>query len=99
MPTISGNKFVVVGGASLLGSHIGEHLIAAGAREVVLMDNLALGSTSNIESLLSDDRVSFVRGDILRPNELFDPLADADGVFNVAGFLVAPIAANPWMGL
>ncbi|WP_175817225.1 NAD-dependent epimerase/dehydratase family protein [Burkholderia diffusa] len=99
MPDISGGKFVVVGGASLLGSHIGEQLLAGGAREVVLLDNLALGSTDNIQLLLSDSRCSFVRGDILRLNELVDPLAGADGVFAVAGFLAAPIAANPWMGI
>ncbi len=99
MPVISGGKFVVVGGASLLGSHIGEQLLAAGAREVVLMDNLSLGTTDNIDHLLVDKRCSFLRGDVLRLNELFDPLSKADGVFAVAGFLVAPIAANPWMGV
>ncbi len=99
MPAISGGKHVVVGGASLLGSHIGEQLLENGAREVVLLDNLALGSTDNIQSLLSDSRCRFVRGDILRLNELFDPLSEADGVFAVAGFLTKPIAANPWMGL
>src|ERR1700754_5144762 len=99
MPAISGGKFVVVGGASLLGSHIGEQLLAGGAREVVLVDNLSLGTTENIDHLLSDKRCSFLRGDILRLNELFDPLSKADGVFAVAGFLVAPIAANPWMGV
>src|SRR5258708_17905124 len=99
MSAVSGAKFVVVGGASLLGSHIGEMLLEGGAREVVLLDNLALGSTDNIQSLLADERCTFVRGDILRLNELFDPFAAADGVFNVAGFLTAPIAANPWMGI
>ncbi|WP_081060554.1 NAD-dependent epimerase/dehydratase family protein [Burkholderia territorii] len=99
MPDIPGGKFVVVGGASLLGSHIGEQLLAGGAREVVLLDNLALGSTDNIQPLLSDSRCTFVRGDILRLNELVDPLTGADGVFAVAGFLAAPIAANPWMGI
>jgi UDP-glucose 4-epimerase len=99
MPAVSGGKFVVVGGASLLGSHIGELLLQSDARKVLLLDNLALGSTDNIQSLLSDGRCTFVRGDILRLNELFDPFAGADGVFNVAGFLTAPIAANPWMGI
>src|SRR4051812_2529282 len=99
MPAISGNKFVVVGGASLLGSHLGEQLLAAGATDVTLMDNLALGSTNNIDELLKDERCTFLRGDITRLNELYDPLAGAAGVFQVAGFLTAPIAANPWMGL
>lgn len=99
MPAISGGKFVVVGGASLLGSHIGDQLLSAGAREVLLLDNLALGSTDNIDFLLADKRSSFVRADALRMNELYDPFETADGVFLVAGFLGAPMMANPWMGI
>ena len=41
----------------------------------------------------------FVRGDVLRLNELFDPLADADGVFAVAGIMATTIGENPWMSL
>lgn len=99
MPGIAGGKHVVVGGASLLGSHIGEQLLAGGAREVVLLDNLSLGSTDTIDALLTDARCRFVRGDMLRMNELFDPCKDADGVFAVAGFLGKPMAANPWVGI
>ena len=99
MPVISGGKFVVVGGASLLGSHIGDQLLAGGAREVVLLDNLALGSTENIDHLLSDKRCTFVRGDALRLNEMYDPMDKADGVFAVAGFLGGPMQANPWLGI
>jgi UDP-glucose 4-epimerase len=99
MPKVSAGKFVIVGGASLLGSHIGEQLLAGGAREVVLVDNFSLGTPDNIQSLLEDKRCTLVRGDMLRLNELFDPFAGADGVFAVAGFLGMPIAANPWMGL
>jgi UDP-glucose 4-epimerase len=99
MPAISDGKYVVVGGASLLGSHIGEQLLARGAREVVLLDNLALGSTDAIDFLLSDRRCCFLRADALRLNELYDPFVNADGVFLVAGFLGAPMMANPWMGI
>lgn len=99
MPQISGGKFVIVGGASLLGSHIAEQLLRGGARDVVLLDNLALGSTDAIDFLLSDSRCSFLRADALRLNELYDPFAGADGVFAVAGFLGKPMLANPWLGI
>jgi nucleoside-diphosphate-sugar epimerase len=56
MPEIKDSKYVVVGGASLLGSHLGEQLLAAGAREVLLLDSLALGTTDNIDHLLKDPR-------------------------------------------
>ncbi|MBF9032660.1 NAD-dependent epimerase/dehydratase family protein [Rhodobacterales bacterium HKCCE2091] len=99
MPAINGNRFVVVGGASLLGSNIGRRLLDAGAGEVILMDNLALGSASAVEDLVTDERCTFLRGDMLRMNELHDPFEGASGVFNVAGFLGGPMLANPWMGL
>ncbi len=99
MPSIKDNRFVVAGGASLLGSHIGQQLLDAGAKEVALLDNLALGSTSAIDHLLGDPRCKFVRADITKLHELTDPLAGAAGVFAVAGFLGGPMLANPWMGL
>lgn len=99
MPAILGNRFVVVGGASLLGSHIGKQLLDKGAREVVLLDNLSLGSASAVEDLVTDDRCTFVRGDMTRLHELLDQFKAAAGVFSVAGFLGGPMLANPWMGL
>ena len=99
MPEISNNRFVVVGGASLLGSHIGKQLLEGGANEVVLLDNLSLGSASAIEDLLTDKRCTFVRGDMTKLNELLDPFKGAAGVFSVAGYLGGPMLANPWAGL
>jgi UDP-glucose 4-epimerase len=99
MPAISGNKFVVVGGASLLGSHIGDQLLAAGSGQVVLFDNLALGSTDNIKALLKDSRCTFLRGDVLRLNELLPVFEGASGIFAVAGFLTKPLSMNPAVGL
>lgn len=99
MPMIRNHKFVVVGGASLLGSNIAQHLLDAGASEVVLIDNLALGSASAVENMLTDSRCTFLRGDMTRLNELFDPFKRATGVFSVAGFLGGPMLANPWNGL
>jgi UDP-glucose 4-epimerase len=96
---IEGNKFVITGGVSLIGSHVSEHLLARGAREVVLFDNYSLGSPEAVEDILRDNRVKLVRGDILRVNELFDALDGAAGVFAVAGFLTLPLSQNPGLGL
>lgn len=99
MPEIRNNRYVVVGGASLLGSNIGRQLLDGGASEVVLLDNLSLGTANAVEDLAADPRCTFLRGDMLRMNELFDPFRGAAGVFSVAGFLAGPMLANPWMGL
>ncbi|MBV9565686.1 MAG: NAD-dependent epimerase/dehydratase family protein, partial [Bradyrhizobium sp.] len=92
-------KFVITGGASLIGSHVAEHLLAQGAREVVLFDNYSLGSLDNVKDIVGDPRVKLVRGDILRINELYDAFDGTDGVFAVAGFLTLPLSQNPGLGL
>lgn len=99
MPAIKDGRYVVVGGASLLGSNVGKQLLEAGAREVVLLDNLALGSADAVADLVEDKRCTFLRSDMTRLNELLDPLEGAAGVFSVAGFLGTPMLHNPWMGL
>jgi UDP-glucose 4-epimerase len=61
-------------------------LLSQGAREVVLLDNYALGSPDTVKSLLGDKRVKLVRGDILRSTKLNTmPLRGCDGVFAIAG--------------
>ena len=96
---IKGGKFLITGGASMIGAHITEQLLAADAREVVLLDNFSLGSPDGISDLVQNPRVKLVRGDILRVNELFDGLEAVDGVFAAAGFLTLPLTQNPHLGV
>jgi UDP-glucose 4-epimerase len=96
---ISGGRFVVTGGVSLIGSHVADRLLTEGAREVVLLDNFSLGTPETVAHLSGDDRVRLVKGDILRVNELYDVFKGADGVFAIAGFLTLPLSQNPPLGL
>ena len=96
---IAGGKFVITGGASLIGSHVADALLAAGAGEVVLLDNFSLGTPETVAHLEGEARVRLVRGDILRINELYDAVAGAQGVFAIAGFLTIPMSQNPPLGL
>jgi UDP-glucose 4-epimerase len=96
---ISGGKFVITGGASLIGSHVADRLLAEGADEVVLLDNFSLGTPETVSHLSGDGRVRLVKGDILRVGELFDAFTAADGVFAIAGFLTLPLSQNPPLGL
>lgn len=96
---IEGGRFVITGGASLIGSHVAEELLAQGAREIVLLDNFALGAPETVADLVRDPRIKLVRGDILRVNELYDAFTGADGVFAIAGFLTLPLTQNPPLGL
>ena len=96
---ISGGKFVITGGASLIGSHVADALRAEGAGEVVLLDNFSLGTRETVAHLDGDARVRLIKGDILRINDLYDAFQGAGGVFAIAGFLTLPLSQNPPLGL
>ena len=96
---IAGRRFVVTGGASLIGSHLTQQLLEAEAAAVILFDNYALGSPEVAASLAQDRRVTAIRGDITRLPELLDALNEVDGVFALAGFLTLPLSQNPGLGL
>ncbi|MBR0642020.1 NAD-dependent epimerase/dehydratase family protein [Plastoroseomonas hellenica] len=96
---VAGKIYLITGGASLIGSHLTDALLAAGASEVRLLDNFSLGTPDTIAHLLDDTRVTLIRGDILRLPELLEAAQDADGIFALAGFLTIPMFANPSLGV
>jgi UDP-glucuronate decarboxylase len=59
-------EILVTGGAGFLGSHLCEHLLAAGA-DVVCVDNFFTGSRRNIEHLLDHKRFELLRHDVSFP--------------------------------
>ncbi|MCA3265833.1 MAG: NAD-dependent epimerase/dehydratase family protein [Azospirillum sp.] len=83
---LSGKKFVVVGGAGLIGSHTVDHLIKSEAKEVVVYDNLVRGSRENLQEALKDPRVRIydIGGDVLQTDILQSAFDGADGVFHLA---------------
>jgi len=56
-------RIVVTGGAGFLGSHLCDALLARG-EEIVVVDNLVTGSTTNIEHLLGHERFTFAHHDV-----------------------------------
>lgn len=83
---LAGKKFVVIGGAGLIGSHTVDQLLREDVREVVVYDNFVRGSMENLDDALQDSRTSVFEagGDIMQTDILDDALAGADGVFHFA---------------
>ena len=83
---INGKKFVVIGGAGLIGSHTVDALIKEDVGEVVIYDNFTRGREDNIAEALKDPRVKVydVGGDILQKDILDSALKGKDGVFHFA---------------
>lgn len=91
--------YLITGGASLIGSHIADQLVAEGAKEIRLLDNYSLGTPGQIAHLKDNPRVQLIRGDVQRVSDLLDAMKDADGVFALAGYLTLPMAQDPLAGV
>jgi nucleoside-diphosphate-sugar epimerase len=74
---------LVTGGASFIGSHIVEALVRKGAR-VRVVDNLSSGKLSNIQQLLDEGNVEFVRNDLTQPGAADRSVDGMEIVFHLA---------------
>jgi UDP-glucose 4-epimerase len=83
---IRGKKFVVIGGAGLIGSHTVDRLTREDIGEIVVYDNFVRGTSENLSEALRDSRVRIydIGGDICQTDILNAALAGADGVFHFA---------------
>ena len=92
---IRNHRFLITGGAGLMGSHITERVLAKGASEVILLDNFVRGSMHNIEVALKDPRVRLVKGDIRDLDLLRELATGVDGIFHMAALRITACADNP----
>ena len=83
---IRGKKFVLVGGAGLIGSHTVDQLLKEDVGEILIYDNLVRGSRENLHDAMKDPRVKIydVGGDIMQTDILQSAFDGADGVFHFA---------------
>jgi UDP-glucose 4-epimerase len=86
----------VTGGAGLIGSSTIDVLLKEHSpSKVVILDNLARGSLSNIEHLLQDPRVTLVRGDIRNSDTVRRAMEGMDAVIHMAALRITACAADP----
>lgn len=84
-PPLRGSSVLVTGGAGFIGSHLVDRLIREGAREVVVIDNLFLGSEENLSDALRKGAVLYKDdAEIATSLEYIFERHDIDIVFNAA---------------
>ena len=83
------NKVIVTGGAGFIGSHLVQELLKHG-HQVIILDNLSTGRLSNIEFLLDDKNVAFVRGSLNNLPLLRRLFSGTDFVFHQAAVPSVP---------
>jgi len=83
---IRGKKFLVIGGAGLIGSHVVDELVKEDVGEILIYDNFVRGTNENIAGALRDPRVKVydVGGDICQTDILGAAMKGVDGVFHLA---------------
>ncbi|MYD93523.1 MAG: NAD-dependent epimerase/dehydratase family protein [Chloroflexi bacterium] len=79
----AGRPVLVTGGASFIGSHLVDALVAAGAR-VRVVDDLSSGKLVNISRHVDSGAIEFVRADLLNPSVAADAVAGMRTVFHLA---------------
>jgi len=83
---LRGKRFLVIGGAGLIGSHTVEELLKEDVEEIRIFDNLSRGSEENIAEALDDPRVNLfpLGGELLHTDILDRAMQEIDGVFHFA---------------
>jgi UDP-glucose 4-epimerase len=83
---LAGKGILVTGGAGFIGSHLVDQLLAVGARELVIIDNLFTGDEANLVQAISTGRCTLYKDDAELASSLsylFEKHA-IDVVFNCA---------------
>ena len=83
---IRGKKFLVIGGAGLIGSHVVDELVKEDVAQIRVYDNFLRGTHENLAGALKDPRVSVydIGGDVCQTDILDAAMKGMDGVFHLA---------------
>lgn len=83
---LKGKRFLMIGGAGLIGSHTVDELLKEDVKEIRIFDNFSRGSRENLAGALKDPRVNVfgLGGDLMHRDILNAAMKDIDGVFHFA---------------
>jgi UDP-glucose 4-epimerase len=96
---IKDSRCLVTGGAGTIGSTVVDQLIAAGAGEIIVLDNLVRGRPQNLAQALTYDAVRLVEGDIRDRALVTELMYGIDFVFHLAAIRITQCASEPQLAL
>jgi UDP-glucose 4-epimerase len=93
---INGASILVTGGCGLIGSTTIEQLLRDHSpARILILDNLARGSLSNVAQVMNDPRVTLLRGDIRDRDTVRRAMTGMDAVIHMAALRITACAAEP----
>jgi UDP-glucose 4-epimerase len=98
---ITGQRILVTGGAGTIGSTLVDQLVAAGAAEIIVLDNMVRGRRENLAEAqaAANGRLTVVEGDINDRVLVTDLTAGTDVVFHLAALRITQCAEEPRLAL
>ncbi|HEX5473145.1 MAG TPA: SDR family NAD(P)-dependent oxidoreductase [Vicinamibacterales bacterium] len=88
-------RFLITGGAGLIGSHIAERLAEEQPAEIVVLDNFVRGRRANLAAACGRSRVTIVDGDVRDRRLLAEVMSGIDVVFHQAAIRITQCAEEP----
>lgn len=92
-------RYLITGGAGLIGSYITEQLVRNGAEEVIVLDNFSRGKMENLEFAATNSTVKIIKGDIRNKELVFSALNGVDVIFHQAAIRITQCAEDPRLAL
>jgi nucleoside-diphosphate-sugar epimerase len=89
------HRILITGGAGLVGSHIADAAIRAGAREVRIFEQFTRGTLENLRWAMEHGNVTVVEGDVRDPSALAQATDGIDVVFHQAALRITLCAEAP----
>ena len=93
--TLRDRRVLVTGGAGLVGSHVVDRLVRAGAGEIIVFDKLVRGRLENLAWALERGPVVVVEGDIRDRAAIANAVRGVDVVFHQAAIRITQCAEEP----
>ncbi|TDD70138.1 NAD-dependent epimerase/dehydratase family protein [Actinomadura rubrisoli] len=94
---IEGSRCLVTGGAGTIGSTVVDQLVAAGASDVVVLDNFVRGRRANLAGSIGVVRV--IEGDIRDRALVRSLMSGVDVLFHLAAIRITQCAQEPRLAL
>jgi UDP-glucose 4-epimerase len=88
-------RVLITGGAGLIGSHIADALVAAGAADIVVLDNFSRGRLDNLRAAMAGGAVRIVEGDVRNTADVARAMDGARLVFHQAAIRITQCAEEP----